>query len=305
MRARRTLRGMGALRFGTSSFAEPSWVGPFYPVGTRRADFLREYARRFGTVEIDATYYAVPSAATVDGWVARTPADFRIAAKFPRAVVHAGTGPVPDRDGVLVPERVASVTDEFLERMGRLGPRCGPLLLQFPFFSRDVFRERGPFLERLEAYLGALPPTFRYAVEVRNRDWLDGELCALLARRGASLVLTDIARMPHPADLAQTLDVLTTDFVYARLIGDRRQLDLLTDTWDRIRVDQDERLRDWVPLIERLLERAAMVYVFANNHYAGHAPATITDLAARLGIVLGERDEPPDAPRQGSLFPTR
>lgn len=294
---------MAELRFGTSSFAEPSWVGPFYPLGTHRADFLREYARRFPAVEIDATYYAVPSASTVDGWVARTPDDFRIAAKFPRAVVHAGTGPVPDADGVLVPARVASVTDEFLERMGRLGGRCGPLLLQFPFFSRDVFPEAAVFLERLDAYLGALPPTFRYAVEVRNRDWLDAGLCALLTRHRAALVLTDMARMPHPADLARGLDVLTADFVYARLIGDRRLLDSLTDTWDRIRVDQDERLRAWVPLIERLLERAGMVFVFANNHYAGHAPATITDLAARLGIVLAERDDLPGGPRQGSLFP--
>jgi hypothetical protein len=63
----------GPVRFGTSSFTAPGWVGAFYPEGTRPADFLRCYAREFDTVEVDATYYAVPSARTVDGWAEKTP----------------------------------------------------------------------------------------------------------------------------------------------------------------------------------------------------------------------------------------
>src|SRR5206468_3839445 len=83
-----TTAAAGLVRFGTSSFSSEDWVGPFYPPGTAPGDFLRHYAHAFDTVEVDATYYAVPSARTVDGWVAKTPEGFLLAAKFPRSIVH-------------------------------------------------------------------------------------------------------------------------------------------------------------------------------------------------------------------------
>ena len=141
-----------------------------------------------------------------------------------------------------------------------------------------MFRDRAPFFERLDAFLGALPERFRYAVELRNRDWIDGELCELLRGHRAALVLVDLAGMPHPAELAGRLDLVTTDFVYARLIGDRKRIDALTRTFDRIVVDQSRRLSSWAALLRGLGERAADVWVFANNHYAGHGPATIEEL---------------------------
>lgn len=291
---------MGELLLGTSSWSEPTWVGPFYPVGTKPGAFLHEYGRCFPVVEVDSTYYAVPAPTTVDGWVRKTPQGFRMAAKFPRGIVHGGAGPAPDADVLLLPERVAAETDAFLEAMRRLGPRCGPLLLQFPYFARTAFADAAPFLERLERFLESLPDEFRYAVEVRNRDWLDERLTALLRRRGAALTLVDMARMPHPAVLARKLDVLTTDFAYARLIGDRRQLDALTDRWDRVLVDQDDRLDAWVPLLERAVDEVATTYVFANNHYAGHGPGTIRALGERLGLDVGRPRD--DGGGQRTLF---
>ena len=164
-----------------------------------------------------------------------------------------------------------------------MGSKCGPLVLQFPYFNKKAFASRGPFLERLDRFLGALPADFRYAVELRNRNWLDAELTALLESHRAALVLVDLAYMPHPAHLAEDLELLTTDFAYCRLIGDRKAVDSLTKTFDRIVIDQEERLGPWADLLRGLLQRVPEVYVYANNHYAGHGPATADEIARRVG----------------------
>src|SRR5262245_43463389 len=156
------------VRFGTSSFSSEDWVGPFYPPGTPPGDFLRLYAREFDTVEVDATYYAIPSARTVDGWVEKTPDGFLLAAKFPRSIVHGGAAEKPDPHRVLALDAVAKDRDDFLAVMRRMGPRLGPLVLQFPYFSRDAFPSPAPFLERLDRFLSELPTDLSYGVEVRN-----------------------------------------------------------------------------------------------------------------------------------------
>ena len=272
----------GTLYAGTSSWSSKDWVGPFYPEGTKPGDYLRSYATRFDAVEADVTYYRIPDARMVDGWVRKTPPGFRLCAKFPRSIVHGGDGARPDPRTVLVPDVVAADTERFLEVMGRMGERLGPLVLQFPYFNQGVFADRGPFLERLDAYLGTLPDGFRYGVELRNKAWIDAELLELLRGHGVALVLVELAYMPHPASLARKLDLVTADFVYARLIGDRKAVDAATETFDRIVLDRGEQLDRWAELLRDLLPQVREAYVFANNHYAGHGPATIRDLVARL-----------------------
>lgn len=277
---------MGKLAYGTSSWSEKSWVGSFYPEGTRPAEYLAHYATRFPAVEADTTYYGIPRAAMVEGWLRKTPPGFRLAAKFPRSIVHAGEGPRPDPEVLLRPERVAGDTGEFLAAMRLLGDRCGPLVLQFPYFNRSVFPHMGPFLERLDRYLGTLPADFRYAVEVRNRWWIKPPLLDVLRRHRTALVLVELGYLPHPAELAAQLDLVTTDFVYARLIGDRKAVEEKTRTFDRIVLDRSASLHLWANLLRELQEVVPEVYVFANNHYAGHGPATIREL---VGLVVDDQ----------------
>ena len=274
---------MGELLYGTSSWSEKSWVGPFYPEGTRPADFLAHYATQFRTVEADNTYYRVPSERMVEGWATKTPDGFELAAKFPRSIVHGGDGPRPDPDVVLVPERVGEETERFLNVMELMGEKCGPLVLQFPYFNKGAFAGPEPFLERLQAYLANLPRTFRYGVEVRNRWWIKTPLLDILRRHNVALVLAELHYMPHPADLAQKLDLVTADFAYARLIGDRKAVEERTDTFDRIVIDRGESLERWAGLMRSLVEQLPRAYVYANNHYAGHGPATIRELIQRVG----------------------
>ncbi|TAJ15174.1 MAG: DUF72 domain-containing protein [Planctomycetota bacterium] len=275
-------KGLARVRYGTSSWTAKGWSGTFYPPGTKPADQLAFYATQFDTVEADTTYYRAPTTALAQGWARKTPAGFALAAKFPRAIVHGGDGEKPDASRVLVPRHAAPHTEQFLAAMAELGAKCGPLVLQFPYFNKSAFAELGPFLERLDAYLAALPPSFRYAVEVRNKAWLVPQLTDVLRRHRAALVLVDLVYLPHPADVAKELDVVTAEFSYARLIGDRAAVEAHTTSFERIVLDQRARLSRWAEFLTALRERVIEIGVYANNHYAGHGPTTIRELRARV-----------------------
>lgn len=277
----------GRFLYGTSSWSEPSWDGVFYPRGTKPGDRLAHYARQFRTVEADSTYYAIPPRERVLGWRDKTPAGFVLAAKFPRSIVHAGQGERPDGTRVLVPEHHARDTGRFLEAMAGLGDKLGPLVLQFPYFNRSAFASLDPFLERLDAYLAGLPGPRsggpRLAVEVRNKNWIQAPLLACLRRHGTALALVDLAYLPPPWELPAGLDLLTADFAYVRLIGDRKLVEERTGSFDRIVVDHGDRLRHWADHLREVIPRARQTFAYANNHFAGHGPATIRELAQLVG----------------------
>ena len=269
-------------RFGTSSWSERSWLGPVYPPGTAAGDFLTHYARRFGAVEADTTYYRVPAQSVVAGWRAKTPSGFRMAAKFPRGIVHAGSGPRPDADRALRVEVVGDELDAFLKSMSFLGDRVGPLLVQLPYFNRTHFKGEDEFLARLDSFLSALPLDYRYAVEVRNKQWFTPALTSLLRSHQAAFCLSDLSYLPHPAEVIERLDVGTADFSYVRLIGDRKQIDGLTKVFDREVLDQSPRIERLASALQSLGDGVREVWAFANNHYAGHGPASIDRLAAAV-----------------------
>lgn len=276
-------------RLGTSSWSEPAWVGPFYPPGTPAGLFLPLYAARYRAVEADVTYYRLPTERLVRGWREKLPEDFRLCAKFPRSVVHGGSGASPDPGRILDHPEALADAQRFIAAMAELGGRAGPLLLQFPYFNQRAFAGPGPFLERLERLLEALPPGPRLAVEVRNKAWIGPELLALLRRRGLALALVDLAYLPHPDEWPARLGgdpeaLLSARFVYARLIGDRQRTEAAAERFDRIVLDQGPRLERWAALLARLAPGVDEVYAFANNHYAGYAPDTIDALARGLGL---------------------
>jgi uncharacterized protein YecE (DUF72 family) len=200
--------------------------------------------------------------------------NFILAAKFPRSIVHGGDGRRPDPGMVLVPDATHETCDRFLDVMSIMGKRLGPLVLQFPYFAKTVFESPGEFLDRLDAFLDRLPNDFRYAVEIRNRNWLNKRFVDILRHRDAALVLVDQAWMPHGDEIAAQFDVVTSDFAYIRLLGDRKEIEVITDSWDKEVIDRGDKLHRWADLVTRLIEREVETLIYVNNHYAGHAPAT-------------------------------
>ena len=252
------------LHLGTSSFSDPSWVGPFYPAGTKSGDFLAVYARRYETVEIDATFYRIPSAAQVRTWASKVPDGFRISAKVPQVITH---------EKLLVDAQ--EEIDLFLDAMSEAGDKLGPLLFQFPYFRRDAFASAKPFLARLEPVLAALPRDRRFAVEIRNKTWVTEPFLALLREHGVAFALIDHPWMPPIDQVMKGPDPITADFTYVRWLGDRRGIEAKTETWEKLILDRESEMERWVPALAAILERNIEVFGFFNNHYAGHAPGSI------------------------------
>jgi uncharacterized protein YecE (DUF72 family) len=165
---------LGTLRLGCPVWAFEGWRGALYTRAARREDFLPQYARVFGAVEGNSTFYGLPAESTVRRWAAEAPAGFRFCFKFPRAVTH---------DRLLVD--AARETDAFLRLMALLPDRLGPLLLQLgPAFGPRQLAD-------LDRYLGALPAGFSCVVEVRHAELYDDgaaerEFDAVLAAHAAA-----------------------------------------------------------------------------------------------------------------------
>lgn len=267
------------VRVGCSSFTANGWVGPFYPPGTPPADFLRFYATRFDTVEVDATFYAAPSRSVVAGWNEKTPPGFVLSAKVPQAITHE--------------KELAGCEDDirrFAETMAEgLGGKLGPLVLQFAYVAKgkdaEEYRTGARFMERLAAFLARKPPGVRFALEVRNATWLGPGLVGLLRENGVALVVSDYFTMPDLEKIERTgIDPLTADFAYVRFIGDRKRIEAKMaevkpaerrDAFDEIVVDRRPEMERWVRSLKRLATRAREIYVYFNNHYAGFGPESV------------------------------
>jgi uncharacterized protein YecE (DUF72 family) len=268
---------MPALRFGTCSWSEKSWVGPFYPRGTKPAEYLGHYARQFDSVEVDSTYYACPPRERFERWAKDTPEGFVLSSKLPCASFLGEDARELDAGRVLHIEEFRPAIETYYAALAGLGSKAGPVVLQLPWMRPGIFRDVGEFLGRLDPFLAALPATPRIAVEVRNREYVHEELLAVLRKHRAALVLSEVRGMPHPADVAEKHAVSTTDFFYARLIGDRSAVERRTKTFDRIVLDQAASLGRWAHLL-RTLASSADGFVYANNHFAGHGPETAREL---------------------------
>jgi len=254
------------LFLGTSAFTANGWSGSFYPVAMKPREYLSFYATRFRTVEIDSTYYGTPSAATVDGWYRKTPPDFIFAAKVPQIITH---------------EKVLANCDaefaEFSERMNGLKEKLGPLLLQFPKFSKFQFKTSDNFVERLARFLSKGPQQNRLVVEIRNPLWLNEKLLATLREHHAALALTDTSFMPRPWELNKPLDLITSDFAYVRWLGNRKQIETVTTVWDKTILDRADDLAHWVKFCRGIVAQRKIkrLFLFGNNHYQGHGPDTV------------------------------
>jgi uncharacterized protein YecE (DUF72 family) len=177
---------------GTSGWSFPAWKGPFYPAGLPTGDLLAFYASRLPIVEVNATFYRMPSRAMLAGWRAQVPPGFRFALKAPQRITHKA--------------RLLEVEEPlgyFLRAAAELGEALGPVLFQLPPYLR---KETG----RLRAVLGLLPRGVQAAFEFRHASWFDEEVLTALSDAGAALCVAE-------GEAGSTPLVATAPFGYLRL----------------------------------------------------------------------------------------
>jgi uncharacterized protein YecE (DUF72 family) len=271
---------MGRILIGTQGWNYAAWVGPFYPLGTRPAEFLPTYARAFRIVEVDSSFYAVPDARAIRAWGERTPRDFLFTLKMPQEITH---------------ERRLRDTEDllqiFLDRARELGGKLGPILLQMgPDFAPHE-------LPALEQFVPLLPRDLQFAIEVRQSAWMRPEvlnaLLELLAAYGIALALSD-GRWIRRETMLELAERPTADFLYVRWMGPNRDI---TD-YSRLQFDRSAEIRAWAEVLKRAAHTKD-VYGFFNNHFAGHSPAN----AREMQTLLGQQPvDPATLGQQRSLF---
>jgi len=207
---------------GTSGFSYKEWLGGFYPEKLPGAKMLEYYAERMPTVEINYTFRAMPKSAMLEGWAARTPANFRFALKAPQRITHFAKL----RD-------VKETTDTFIERASVMGERLAPALFQLP---PDLKLD----LPLLKDFLAILKGRIRAAFEFRNKSWFDDSVMTALSDNGAALCIAETEKLASPLER-------TAPYVYVRL---------RKETYD------DAGLDVWVKNLDRLATGADEVFVY-------------------------------------------
>lgn len=257
---------MAEIYIGTGGFTADGWVGSFYPAGMQPRDFLSYYATQFKSVELENTFYRTPSVSTLEGWNRKTPPGFLFTAKVPQVITHEKV--LVDCDDDL---------NHFLKTISLLGDKLGPLLFQFGYFNNNIFKAGADFVARLKPFLEKLPKEFKFAIEIRNKAWLQPPFVDLLRKHGVALALIDQSWMPRPWEIKTPLDLVTTDWSYVRWLGDRKGIEELTATWDKTIIDRTQDIVEWVKILRQMVaaRKTRHLYLFANNHYAGHGPGTV------------------------------
>jgi len=235
------------IHIGCSGWQYKHWRGHFYPAKLPQSRWLDYYVTQFDTVEINNTFYRLPEASTFADWRARAPTGFVYAVKASRFLTHMKKLKDP-----------AEPLDRLFSRARRLGRAFGPVLYQLPpRWSVDI--------ERLRAFLRALPRRRRHAIEFRDPTWYTDEVFSLLARHAVALCLHDMAG-------SATGRVAVGPFIYVRFHGTAKYSgsygDSVIDAWGQ-----------WLAMQRR---DGRAIYAYFNNDIGAHAPRDAVRLRASI-----------------------
>jgi uncharacterized protein YecE (DUF72 family) len=229
---------------GTSGYNYPEWKGSFYPDDLPAKKMLPFYAARFPTVEINYTFYRMPTEKLVAGWAEQTPAPYKLTLKAPRRITHD--------------KRLRDTSDDvkfFCEVAATLGDKLGTLLFQLPpFLRKDV--------ALLEAFLAGLPPAVRAAFEFRHASWFDEDVFARLAGRNLAVCIADSEKLSTPVRIA-------CDYAYFRLRDEGYQPD---------------DIKRWADTIARDTASCRDVFVYFKHEESGKGPEFARLLMDHLGV---------------------
>lgn len=225
------------IRIGTSGYHYKHWRGPFYPQKISANQMLDFYSRHFDAVELNSTFYRLPTEAAFNDWRRSTPSNFVFSVKANRFMTHNKKLKDPE-----------SALEKFLPRIAHLGTKLGPVLFQLPPGWRINY-------ERLQALLQLLPTSFRYVFELRDPTWITPTINDLLARFRAAFCIYELAGYRSPL-------TITADFAYVRLHGPGHEK--YQGSYN------SGHLRRWCRQIAHWSELKA-IYVYFDNDQSGFA----------------------------------
>jgi uncharacterized protein YecE (DUF72 family) len=220
---------MSDLWIGTSGWSYKNW-GDFYPEDVSQKDYLEYYTQQFNSVEVNATYYNIPTENAVDNWKETANANFRFSVKGHRRITHYNK--MKDIDDAL---------NQYLSRVRRLGESLKTVFWQFP----PSFKKNA---ERLDKFLQKLPEDQKFAFEFRHTSWLDEEVYDMLADKNAAIVWQSSGEFPNAC-------IPTADVIYIRFHG---------LTGYRYNYKKSD-LEPWAKIVQKQLDKGRTAQIYFNN----------------------------------------
>jgi uncharacterized protein YecE (DUF72 family) len=236
------------IHIGTSGWHYVHWRNVFYPKQMAADNFLVYYQDRFHCVEINHSFYRLPSEKTLKNWRNSVASEFIFAVKASRYITHMKKLKDPQQTRAPLLERIQILED-----------RLGPVLFQLP----PRWHYNGP---RLKAFLEALPEGFRYAMEFRDPDWLNAEAFDMLRHHGIAFCIYEFGGRLSPK-------AITADFVYVRLHGPKGAYEGNYDA---------QTLSEWAGAISTWARSGRDVFCFFDNDQAGYAARNALSLQKML-----------------------
>jgi uncharacterized protein YecE (DUF72 family) len=237
---------------GTSGWHYKHWLGVFYPAGTAAGGMFEFYARHFDTVEINNSFYRLPTAKSFDNWRESSPRNFRFAVKASRFITHMKK---------LKDPQISS--EKFFLVAERLEKKLGPILFQLP--PRWKLN-----LERLSSFLDNLPAAHKYVFEFRDASWLAPAVFDLLRQHNAAFCIHDFEDMNVPREI-------TAEFSYIRFHG--------PTSAKYAGSYSGAELRAWADWIEGCRKQLSEIYVYFNNDPGGEAVKNALTLKKLLNVA--------------------
>ena len=272
------------LRIGTCSWNYDSWVGLVYSAAQRRAvDYLAEYSNQYDTVEIDSTFYAIPSRDSIAEYASAVREGFRWTCKAPRQITlthhrgKRGAAPEPNAGFLSVDE-----TRRFLDAIEPILASTDAVMFEFEYLNRIKMPGGGAeFIDRLGSFLTRLPDGVPYAVEPRNSRYITGEWFSFLQGLGVAHVFSQKQYLPNVWELFRSNEsvIRTMPRAVVRLLGgDRKEIEERTGgRWDAIVEPRDDEREKILGVVASYVGEAYAI-LNVNNHYEGSAPVSIRSI---------------------------
>jgi uncharacterized protein YecE (DUF72 family) len=244
---------------GCAKWGRKDWVGKIYPKGTKEADFLNEYAKRFNCIELNATFYRMPTQSQTGGWKNKVGSDFMFCPKFTNTITH-----------IRRLKNTDELVDRFLEGINGFRDSLGPIfLMPHPGMGPKT-------AETIETFIAALPDDVDLFVELRHDDWFEDKeafqnIFAILEKHKAGSIITDASGRRDCVHMR-----LTTPEAFIRFVGNGLH------STDYTRID------DWVQRIKQWMEQGIeKVYFFMHQHEELHSPELCRYLIEQLNQHCG------------------
>ena len=223
------------IRIGTSGWSYSHWKDIFYPSGLAKTKWLEFYTTQFDTVELNATFYRLPSEKTFQNWYKRTPLDFLWSLKANRLITH-----------IKKLRDVKEPLNRFYQLISGLKEKCRVILFQLPpslAFEENLLKE----------FCSLLNPHYKYTLEIRHKSWINDKMFEMLSEHNIAFCISDSAgRFPY-------YEAITADFIYIRLHGPTK---LYASEYS------DAQINEWA---EKLIEWGKDAFVYFDNDFAGYA----------------------------------